>query len=98
MRYQELVQSSYDTHKNRRVLKGYETAHFELNETLVNPCLTVPTLLLYGRHDYLVSLERIESLGLQAKLVIFEESSHHPFVDEPESFAHHVRAFLASDK
>lgn len=98
-RYQELVQSSYDTQKNKRVLKGYETASFELEftKTVGAPRVEVPTLLLYGRHDYLVSIERILQLGLKAKLVIFEESSHHPFIDETENFSGHVLEFLRTN-
>jgi pimeloyl-ACP methyl ester carboxylesterase len=30
----------------------------------------------------------------QAKIAIFDESSHHPFIDEPEAFARLVSAFL----
>ena len=101
LRYQELVQQAYDTGKNRRLLAGYN-ANNKLErewDGLMQepPRIEVPVLFIFGRHDYLISLERAHRWVAhlkQAEIAIFEESSHHPFIDEPEAVAQLVSAFL----
>jgi proline iminopeptidase len=56
-----------------------------------------PTLILAGLHDPEAPLACSEELlaGIpDAELVIFEESGHHPFTEEPDLFVHTVGAFL----
>lgn len=59
--------------------------------------IAVPILFIFGRHDYLVSIERAQLWAAKlkrAEMAIFEESCHHPFIDEPLDFARQVNAFL----
>ena len=51
--------------------------------------LDVPTAVLHGRHDRLLPLADGEALakGIRgARLVVFEESGHAPFLEEPDAF------------
>ena len=62
--------------------------------------ITVPTLIMAGRHDWITppaqGAERLH-VGLpNAKLVIFEESGHFPFIEEHDKFVHAVRDWLNS--
>ncbi|TMB06275.1 MAG: alpha/beta hydrolase [Deltaproteobacteria bacterium] len=53
------------------------------------PTLDVPTAVLHGRHDRLLPLGDGEALakGIRgARLVVFEESGHAPFLEEPDAF------------
>lgn len=101
-RYQELTQQAYDSLKNRRLLAGHREEKFRRAwDPLVRepPRIERPILFAFGRHDPLVSIERaerwIEGAGFPAaSLVVFEESRHTPFVDEPEAFTRRIRAFL----
>lgn len=100
-RYQELVHQAYDTHKNRRLLTGYEANNKLQREwdCLMQelPHIEVPVLFVFGRHDYLISIERAQrwiTRLKRAKMAIFEESCHHPFIDEPVDFARQMNAFL----
>ena len=61
------------------------------------PDIDVPVLILVGRHDletpFECSLQLDEGIR-DSTLVVFESSGHIPFIEEPERFAHAVRAFL----
>jgi len=51
--------------------------------------LDVPTAVLHGRHDRLLPLAGGEAIakGIRgARLVVFEESGHAPFLEEPDAF------------
>ncbi len=57
----------------------------------------VPTLLCFGRDEKLIPVAAGEHLAQalpQARLVVFEESSHCPFMEEPERFNREVAAFV----
>ena len=57
----------------------------------------VPTLLLTGRHDPQTPVACAQELAAgipNARLVLFEQSGHYPFVEEPGAFWEAVRAFL----
>ena len=59
----------------------------------------VPTLLLWGKNDPAAPLEigRImESSIAGSGLVVFAESGHFPYLDEPQAFAAVTRSFLGS--
>jgi proline iminopeptidase len=58
--------------------------------------LTVPTLFICGRYDETrpEDTEFYQSLVPGSQLVIFEESSHLPHLEEPERCAHVLRGFL----
>jgi ABC-type branched-subunit amino acid transport system permease subunit/pimeloyl-ACP methyl ester carboxylesterase len=56
-----------------------------------------PTLVLCGRHDTQCPLrwsELIHEGVAGSELVVFEDSNHFPFEEEPERFRHTVAAFL----
>lgn len=61
--------------------------------------LTLPTLVLVGAHDYITPL----SAGLlhahlpDARLVLFPESGHSSFLDEPEAYLDTVTRFLRGE-
>jgi len=57
----------------------------------------VPTLVIAGRHDPEAGLSCSEELneGIpDARLFIFEESGHSPFIEEADLFAETVGSFL----
>jgi proline iminopeptidase len=58
-----------------------------------------PTLVLAGRHDWIAPPQGaagVLSSGIpDAHLVTLEASAHLPFLEEPETFAHHVTGWLA---
>jgi non-heme chloroperoxidase len=62
------------------------------------PQITLPTLLCWGRHSALSPLatgEFIAKTQPNARLVIFEESGHCPFLEEPSRFHDEVARFIA---
>ena len=61
--------------------------------------ITLPSLLLWGRHDGIVPVavgsEAYTLIGSDNKyLYIFENSAHYPLVEEPELFLQKVRSFI----
>ncbi len=69
---------------------------FELTARLSE--IQVPTLVLCGRYDTQCPLRHSETLARQipnARLVVFEESGHYPYSEEPERFAAVFREFVA---
>lgn len=81
------------------------------NEALANPLsddlgeITVPSLLLWGRHDFVVSptlgeeaLEKLGTPDADKSLVIFEQSGHSPMAEEPEKFIGEIVQFIEEYK
>lgn len=62
--------------------------------------ITVPALIVAGRHDFIMPprpTAEVLAAGLpQASLVVFEESGHFPFVEEPDAFLTTVAVWLDS--
>lgn len=61
--------------------------------------LVTPTLVLMGRHDAAVAPEQTLKLARDipsARLHVFQESGHLPFIEENEEFLEVVRSFLAT--
>ena len=61
--------------------------------------ITVPTLLCFGRDEKLYPVAAGEHLCQNlpdARLVVFEESSHCPFLEEPRHFNQEVDRFIQS--
>jgi pimeloyl-ACP methyl ester carboxylesterase len=59
----------------------------------------LPTLLCFGRDEKLIPVAAGEHLAQHmpnARLVIFEESSHCPFLEEPQRFNDEVASFVQS--
>jgi pimeloyl-ACP methyl ester carboxylesterase len=62
------------------------------------PQVTLPTLLCWGRHSAASDLatgEFIAQTQPNARLVVFEESGHSPFLEEPARFHEVVARFIA---
>mgnify|MGYP006266400615 CR=1 FL=1 len=58
--------------------------------------VSVPALILVGRYD-MTSVDTAEEMSRRmprAKVVVFEESGHFMFVEEPEKFLSVIRSFL----
>jgi pimeloyl-ACP methyl ester carboxylesterase len=63
--------------------------------------ITTPTLVLGGRHDWVTPYGESEIIAAgipNSELVIFEESGHLPFVEEPDRFMQVVRRFMGFDQ
>jgi proline iminopeptidase len=61
--------------------------------------ISAPALVVVGRHDWITSVGQAEALasGLpNARLVVFEQSGHMPFVDQPEEFRRVVSDWLGA--
>jgi pimeloyl-ACP methyl ester carboxylesterase len=59
--------------------------------------LSVPTLVLVGRYDFITTLPMAEDLARRipaARLVVFEHSGHLPFVEEPEQWRSAIEDFV----
>ena len=87
------------THPRR--LRGYinELANYDLRDSLHQ--IQVPTLVLCGRHDASCPVEcseEIHRLTPGSKLVIFEESNHYPYLEQPDHFQDAVQTFFACRK
>ena len=103
-----LYEKVYDPEKVRRKIDAitfrYETKNYAFSQNLPNydlrdrlPEVTVPTLIVVGRHDWITPVEASEELaGLlpNAELVVFENSGHSPQLEENERFIALVRDFL----
>ena len=61
------------------------------------PEIDVPTLLLWGKHDWVVPLdvaERLLAALPRAQLEVMEDCGHMPEMEKPEEFAKAVVEFL----
>ena len=59
--------------------------------------ITVPTLIIVGRHDFITNVAMAEEMLKNiphAKLEIFEDSGHYAFVEEPEKFYRVIKEFV----
>jgi proline iminopeptidase len=72
-----------------------EAATIDLRPYLKN--ITVPTLVIVGRHDFITNVamaEEIVKYTADARLEIFEDSGHFAFVEEPEKFYRLIKEFV----
>ena len=61
--------------------------------------ITVPTLVIVGRHDFITNVAMAEEIVKQipnARLEIFENSGHYALVEEPEKFYRVIKEFVES--
>jgi proline iminopeptidase len=75
--------------------RGEEPEPFDVRGELAS--ITVPTLILVGRHDPICSLRwsRLLHEGISgAELAIFEGSGHFPHLEEPEAFTRALRLWI----
>ena len=59
--------------------------------------LAVPALLLWGRHDQFVSVERASVIAARvpaARLVVLEDCGHLPTLEQPDACIHAARGWL----
>jgi proline iminopeptidase len=78
-------------------LQGFigELPRFDLEEAIKQ--IRVPTLIMVGRHDPQVPLANSERMAAAipgARLVIFEQSGHFPYIEEPDAFRAALQQFL----
>jgi pimeloyl-ACP methyl ester carboxylesterase len=65
------------------------------------PSITLPTLVMWGRHDGVNTVEMgqdafalLGTAPAEKSIVIFEESGHQPFVEEPDLFVSEFTSFV----
>lgn len=61
--------------------------------------ITVPTLVIVGRHDFITNVAMAEELVKHipnARLEIFEDSGHYALVEEPQKFYRVIKEFVES--
>ncbi len=61
--------------------------------------ITTPTLLVYGAHDVMMPLQAGEYFATHlahAQLVVFENSGHSPYWEEPQRFNQELERFVSS--
>jgi proline iminopeptidase len=59
--------------------------------------ITIPTLVIVGRHDFITNVTMAEEIAKHiphAQLVIFEDSGHYALVEEPEKFYRVIKEFV----
>ena len=59
--------------------------------------ISVPTLVMVGRHDFITNVAMAEEIAKHipnARLEIFEDSGHYAFVEEPEKFYRVIKEFV----
>jgi len=78
--------------------RGEEPAPYDVRDQL--PSITVPTLVLVGRHDPICSVRWATALhdGIPGSaLTIFEHSGHLAHIEEPDAFAEAIREWVRAD-
>jgi proline iminopeptidase len=99
-KYNEMFRLSYKTRKSQKMLEVYEKNNTEPDWKNALLKINKPMLFIFGKYDLEISSEKankIISLLNNAQLVIFEESGHDPFTDEPEKFYEVVERFLRGE-
>lgn len=97
-RAQQYAEWTKDTLMKVAPLKTFnekEAPTFDLRPGLKN--ITVPTLVIVGRYDFITNVAMADEMVKHipnAKLVIFEESGHYGFVEEPEKFYKVIKEFV----
>jgi proline iminopeptidase len=74
-----------------------EAASMDLRPRLEG--ITVPTLVLVGRHDFITNVAMAEEMVRHipnARLEVFEDSGHYAFVEESETFYRVIKEFIES--
>jgi proline iminopeptidase len=72
-----------------------EAASMDLRPRLKE--ITVPTLVIVGRHDFITNVAMAQEMANQipdARLEIFEESGHFALVEEPQKFYRTIQNFI----
>jgi proline iminopeptidase len=80
-----------------KTFNNREAAALDLRPHLKN--IRVPTLIIVGRHDFITNVAMAEEMAKHipdARLIIFEDSGHYAFVEEPENFYRVIKEFVES--
>lgn len=80
-----------------RTFNEKEAATMDLRPQLGK--ITVPTLVIVGRHDFITNVAMAEEMVKHipdARLEIFEDSGHFALVEEPEKFYRVIKEFVES--
>lgn len=88
--------SSYSLATRRRILPALR--HYDLRHRLRE--IDAPALVVAGRYDWITAVSQAEELarGLpHARLAVFEQSGHYPFIEETERFLATARAWLEEE-
>ena len=107
-----LYDADYDPERTaawlERITFRAQTHNFAFSQNIPNFDLTprlgeitVPTLVIVGRHDWITPLAASQELAAgipNAELVVFEHSGHSPQQEEHERFVAVVRDFLRQSK
>ncbi|MFN4183041.1 MAG: alpha/beta fold hydrolase [bacterium] len=96
--YNDVVRKDYAHPQTRKVLEAYAKDTYMVHPYLALSLIPCPIYLLYGRHDPLCNIELIQNLSEQyprTRLILFEESGHDPFADEPEYFARVMKKIIS---
>jgi proline iminopeptidase len=75
-----------------------EAASMDLRPRLKE--ITVPTLVIVGRHDFITNVAMAQEMVNQipdARLEIFEESGHFALVEEPQKFYRTIQNFILNN-
>lgn len=73
----------------------FDFPRFDLISELVD--VSARTLVMCGRHDVQCPIrcsEEINRLMPNSEMIVFEESNHYPFLEEPNKFAERVATLL----
>ncbi len=84
-------------HRTHNYAFSCNLPNFDLRDRLKN--ITVPTLVVCGRHDWITPPAQSEFLAANipgARFMMFEHSGHQPMIEENEEFIVLVCEFLAS--
>ncbi len=90
-----------DVHENREVNQAinHDVERFDLNPEL--PKYAFPTIVMTGRFDINVApviAYKIHKSIPGSEFVVFEQSGHLPFYEEPDKFVKVVESFLAKGR
>jgi pimeloyl-ACP methyl ester carboxylesterase len=81
----------------------FDMKNEDLNMTSEMYKITIPTLILWGRHDgrlpVALAQEAYDNVGTNRSdkyVYIFENTAHCPYYEEPDLFAQRVKEFIDS--
>ncbi len=78
-----------------RAFNDHEAATMDLRPGLA--AVRAPALVLVGRYDFITTPQMAEDIARHlphAQLVVFEQSGHLPFIEEPEAWRTTIRQFV----
>ncbi len=101
LHYNNLVRKAYSSERIQKILRAYEQDEHKLHPLFSLSVILKPCYFLYGRHDPLTNLKILRDLlqpFTQVIFLIFEQSGHNPFADEPERFTEVMRNIVQDER